>query len=205
MASIRFRGWLLLRYLLFSAISATMLIWLGGFFLFSAQLPQQTKVPPLVSDAIVVLTGGAGRLQLGLKLLSHGKGEFLLISGVEPGTTTEVLRSGLNVDLEKFNCCVELGYKARDTWGNAMETALWAERNGYRSLHLVTASYHMPRSIFMFRYAMPEIILRANPVFPSHVKLNNWWVYPGTMKLLAVEYSKYLISLLRLRLIGPEW
>ena len=72
-------------------------------------------------------------------------------------------------------------------------------------MHLVTASYHIPRSLLLFQRAMPEVRLQANPVFTEHVKLANWWFFPGTMKLLALEYSKYLISLLRVRLTGPEW
>ena len=86
---------------------------------------------------------------------------------------------------------------------NAIEAALWIRRHGYRSLHLVTASYHMPRSLLLFQQAMPNVSLHANPVFSDRVKLADWWRFPGTMKLLAVEYSKYLVSLLRVRLTGP--
>ena len=205
MAAIRTRRRFWLRRGVVLALAAIILLWLGGFLFFAAQLPRQMTAKPGISDAIVVLTGGPGRLQVGLQLLSAGMGGKLLISGVEPGTTAAELQAGQGVGADKFGCCVELGYRARDTRGNAIETALWMERHGYRSLHLVTASYHMPRSLLLFRRAMPRVTLQANPVFTIHVKLAKWWFFPGTMKLLAMEYSKYLISLLNLRLTGPEW
>jgi uncharacterized SAM-binding protein YcdF (DUF218 family) len=185
-------------------LSAMALLWLGGFLLFAAELPRQasTTAQPGVNDAIVVLTGGRGRLRLGLQLLAAGKGAKLLFSGVQTGISAAELQANQSGAEPLFSCGVDLGYQARDTRGNAIETALWMERNGYQSLHLVTASYHMPRSLLLFQQAMPKITLHANSVFPKHVKLADWWLFPGTMKLLAMEYSKYLISLLRVRLTG---
>ncbi len=205
MAATRARHHTWLRRSVVLAIATIILLWLGGFLLFAAQLPRQMTAKPEVNDAIVVLTGGTGRLEVGLQLLSAGMGRNLLISGVAPGTTTAELRVGQKVGVDKFGCCVDLGYRARDTRGNAIETALWMERHGYRSLHLVTASYHMPRSLLLFQRAMPNVVLQANPVFTKHVKLADWWFFPGTMRLLAMEYSKYLVSLLSVRLTGPEW
>ncbi len=205
MAVIRARRGTWLRRGVSFAIAGIILLWLGGFLPFAAQLPRQTNMQPGLSDAIVVLTGGAGRLQVGLQLLLAGRGDKMLISGVEPGITVAELQAGQGVGTDKFDCCIELGYRARDTRGNAMETAQWMARHGYHSLHLVTASYHMPRSLLLFQRAMPAVTLVANPVIQEHVKLANWWLFPGTMRLLAVEYSKYLISLFSVRLTGPEW
>ncbi|MDP6833244.1 MAG: YdcF family protein [Alphaproteobacteria bacterium] len=188
---------------IFLAVAAVVLLWLGGFLLFSAQLPRQPVAHANVSDAIVVLTGGQGRLQVGLHLLSAGKGGKLLVSGVKTGISAAELQANSTATSDLFSCCVDLGYQAHDTWGNAIEAALWIRRHGFQSLHLVTASYHMPRSLLLFQQAMPKVSLQANPVFSERVKLANWWRFPGTMKLLAVEYSKYLVSLLRVRLTGP--
>ena len=65
---------------------------------------------------------------------------------------------------------------------------------GITSLRLVTASYHMPRSRVEFRRAMPTVRLIAHPVFPSNVRIDEWWRWPGTTSLLIGEYSKYLIA-----------
>ncbi len=188
------------------SLAAMALLWLGGFLLYAAELPRQAsaRAQPGANDAIVVLTGGRGRLEVGLQLLADRKGEKLLISGVQKDVSAAEIQTSQSAAGDLFSCCVDLGYQARDTWGNAIEAALWMERNGYQSLHLVTASYHMPRSLLLFQQAMPNITLHANPVFPKQVKLADWWQFPGTMKLLAMEYSKYLISLLRVRLTGPS-
>ncbi|MDE0944194.1 MAG: YdcF family protein, partial [Alphaproteobacteria bacterium] len=187
------------------SVGATLaLLWLGGFLLFASQLPTRVVTHPVVSDAIVVLTGGRGRLQAGLKLLASGGGARLLISGVNAGISAKQLRTSTVEATRLFTCCVDLGYQAHDTRGNAVETAQWMQRRGYDSLHLVTASYHMPRSLLLFQAAMPTINVHANPVLPEHVKLTEWWLFPGTLRLLAMEYSKYLVSLIRVRLTEPS-
>ena len=71
---------------------------------------------------------------------------------------------------------------------------------GYLSLRIVTASYHMPRSLIEFRRVLPYAGLVANPVFPAHVKLDRWWAWRGTTLLVADEFNKYLFSLVRSRL-----
>ena len=186
--------------LVISVVVAVALLWLGGFLLFATQLPTRTLARPVDSDAIVVLTGGRGRLQAGLQLLSAGKGARLLVSGVNAAISSKQLRNSTTEAARLFKCCVDLGYQAHDTRGNAVETSLWMQRRGYDSLHLVTAAYHMPRSLLLFQTAMPRITVEAYPVLPEHVKLAEWWMYPGSLRLLAVEYSKYLVSLIGVRL-----
>ncbi len=184
-------------------VLAMVLLWLGGFLQFTSHLLQQTSQRLGPGDAIVVLTGGTGRLREGLEMLAAGKGARLLISGVKTGISAAELRTQQAAAADMFSCCIDLGYQAHDTRGNAIETALWMQRHGFESLHVVTASYHMPRSLLLFQQAMPRVVLHPNPVFPKQVKLAQWWLYPGTFKLLAVEYSKYLISLFRVRLTDP--
>jgi uncharacterized SAM-binding protein YcdF (DUF218 family) len=192
------RGWLPRIGL---AVAAAVLVWLGAFLQFTALLPRQA--PTLdESDAIVVLTGGAARIEVGINLLAAGKAKRLLISGAKPGTTKADLKAGAPKGAawaELFECCIDLGFAA-DTVGNAEETAQWAQANGVRSLRVVTASYHMPRGLLEFRHRLPDAELIPHPVFPEHVKLDQWWRYPGTAALLAGEFDKYLIALVRTRL-----
>ncbi len=175
-------------------------LWLGGFLYFVTRLPAEVANPGGETDAIVVLTGGAERLDAGLALLIEGKARKLLISGVDRVTTLAELQRRSRIDPAKFACCVEIGHQAADTVGNADEAARWARAAGYRSLRLVTAGYHMPRSLLLFQDAMADIEVIANPIFPAHVKTGEWWRYPGTAQLLAVEFNKYLVSLVRVRL-----
>ena len=184
-------------------VFVALFLWLGGFLHFVTELPRRQAQQPGINDAIVVLTGGRGRLQVGLRMLVAGRGTRLLISGVKPGISAAELRDIQAEAAGMFSCCVDLGYQAHDTRGNAIETSLWARHHGYRSLHLVTASYHMPRSLLLFRQAMSDVDFQPIPVMPVSVKLDQWWLFPGTLKLLIVEYSKFLVSLIRVRLTSP--
>ena len=192
------------RQVLYFCAFVALFLWLGGFLQFAAELPRRQVQQPGINDAIVVLTGGRGRLQVGLRMLAAGKGARLLISGVKSGISPTELRDIQAEAADMFSCCVDLGYQAHDTRGNAIETKLWARHHGYRSLHLVTASYHMPRSLLLFRQAMSEVDFLPIPVMPVSVKLDQWWLFPGTLKLLMMEYSKFLVSLIRVRLTDPE-
>jgi uncharacterized SAM-binding protein YcdF (DUF218 family) len=153
------------------------------------------------TDAIVVLTGGGQRLNSGIALLRDGKGQKLFVSGVNHHVRLEeLLRSSgdrLEAAHEWASCCVVLGYQAVDTFGNASETAQWMRQQGFHSLRLVTAWYHMRRSLLEFDRAMPEIEIIPHPVSPDEVKQGHWWASPGTVLLLAGEYGKYLGALIR--------
>jgi uncharacterized SAM-binding protein YcdF (DUF218 family) len=85
-----------------------------------------------------------------------------------------------------------LGYSADNTIGNATETRQWMEREGYRSLRLITASYHMRRSLLEFRRAMPDVEIVVHPVFPDTFMRDTWWAWPGTLSLIVIEYHKYV-------------
>ncbi|MDX1401191.1 MAG: YdcF family protein [Kiloniellales bacterium] len=171
-------------------------LWLGGLLWFEQQLPRAPGDVTTKVEAVVVLTGGSGRLQQGLDLLSADMGKKLYVSGVYRGVeVAELLRISRSTP-EELECCISLGYEADNTRGNALETAKWLQEEGYNKIRLVTASYHMPRSLLEFRRVMPEIEIIAHPVFSSNYHQDDWWRWPGSARLLASEYTKYLIALL---------
>ena len=171
------------------------LIWSGGFMWFAASLPHNVEDATSETDGVVVLTGGSDRLASGLDILAAGRAKKLFVSGVHQLTSVTQLQRLLRREPEMFECCVVLGKAAENTAGNASETSRWANQEGYQSIRVVTGAYHMPRSLLEFRRAMPGAVLIAHPVFPTHVKLSQWWRWPGTASLIATEYSKYLVSL----------
>ena len=187
------------------AVGAAALAFAAGLVWFTVPLPADTGAAP--TDAIVVLTGGSMRLQSGLELLREGKGRKLFVSGVNPEVRLdELLRIAGNAPAWAA-CCVALGHEAANTWGNARETAAWMRRNGYRSLRLVTAWYHMRRGLLEFERAMPRLEIVAHPVFPDTVPQRHWWARHGTAHLLVGEYVKYLGALFRPLLVKlqPEF
>jgi len=183
-----------------SIVFATFFITLGGFIEFTNNLP--TEAPAAVEgDAIVVLTGGQDRISAGLELLSKGHGQRLLISGVSSETTREDIRELIEPNLvSTFDCCVDLGWAAKNTIGNADETASWIKDNEFKTIIVVTAFYHMPRSLAEMSHANPDVIILSYPVFPEGVHADNWWRWPGSARLLASEYLKYVATLARFRL-----
>lgn len=182
-------------------------LWTAGLLWFARPLAVKDDGAP--TDAIVVLTGGSLRLQSGLALLGEGKGRKLFVSGVNQEVKLgQLLRIAGNAP-DWAACCVVLGYDADDTLGNALETARWMRRENYRSLRLVTAWYHMRRSLLEFERAMPGITIIPHPVYPDRARLSHWWEWRGTATLMIGEYVKYLGALFRpllerLRLAVPQ-
>jgi len=180
-------------------------MWLAGLVWYASAIPVTDPAKAgQRADAIVVLTGGSERVQEGLDLLERNLGEILFISGVPSPVAPEDLWRALGTEPSPDVADrIVLGHAAADTRGNAEETMAWAQANGIKSLRLVTAAYHMRRALLEFRYLMPDIVVIPHPVYPPHVKQEEWWRFPGTAVLLAREYAKYLVALLRLELGLP--
>ena len=165
-------------------------LWFGGFLAFSAQAPLKTVES---AEAAVVLTGGAKRIEAAVALLDEGRVERLLISGVNIQVSTRDLENIVGIDAEKLACCIDIGRSAQDTQGNAVETAKWVRANDYESVIVITADYHMPRSMVILSHAMPDTRL-----MPYSVEA------PASLYGQAKEYTKYVVTLLGARLhVGP--
>ena len=184
------------------ALALTAAAWGGGLVWFASLIPTRLADATTRTQAIAVLTGGRGRLSTGLQLLSEERADKLFVSGVYHGVDVSKLLDMSRHAPEELRCCVDIGHSADDTAGNAVETAAWMRRQGYRSLRLVTSSYHMPRSLLEFRAALPGVTIIPHPVFHEQVKQERWWVWPGTASLIASEYTKYLLA--RGRHLGPR-
>jgi uncharacterized SAM-binding protein YcdF (DUF218 family) len=113
----------------------------------------------------------------------------------------ERILSGSELPQDLRDCCIVLGHAADNTRGNADETLAFMMSEGYLSLRLVTAHYHMPRSLLLFTELVPPMIdVIPYPVDPDTVSLQDWWQRPGTASLLLMEYNKYLYARLRIAL-----
>jgi uncharacterized SAM-binding protein YcdF (DUF218 family) len=170
---------------------------IAGFVLFSFFIIEARSGDVDKADAIVVLTGGEARIPEAVRLLGEGKGRRLLISGVNPATKRGELARLAPNSKKLFRCCIDVGHEARDTPGNADETRQWVRDRGFKSLIVVTASYHMPRSLAELRRALPDTRLIPYAVNPSNVHIDEWWAHRGTLKLLVSEYVKFVPAFLR--------
>jgi uncharacterized SAM-binding protein YcdF (DUF218 family) len=190
------------RHLAVLAIGGIVAAWIAGFGWFVSEVPTQVDRETGTTDAIVVLTGGSQRVENGLTLLAEGKARKLFVSGVYHGTDVKALLRTTHEQRHWLSCCIELGHDADNTHGNAAETAAWMRAEHFHSLRLVTASYHMPRSLLEFSRAMPEIRIVPNPVFPEGAQ-RDWWQSPHAIALIVAEYLKYLFALTGLQSLGP--
>lgn len=167
-------------------------------------IPPAAENRTAATDAIIVLTGGSLRLRSGVELMREGKARALFVSGVNRRVGLDELLRVSGVAPDWLSCCVEIGYQAENTQENAQEAARWMRRRGYRSLRLVTAWYHMPRSRLEFARAMPDIKIVPHPVFPEWAGEPRWWARHGMAALLIGEYAKYLAVLVRSVVEPPQ-
>jgi uncharacterized SAM-binding protein YcdF (DUF218 family) len=179
------------------AVLAVVIAWSVGFLAFVSAIPESVDDPNAKTDAIVVLTGGTGRLEEGITLLSEKRAQKLFVSGVYEGVDVRQLLEISRKAPEELTCCIALGYAADSTLGNATETAEWLADERFKSIRLVTANYHMPRSLAEFRHVMPGVRIVPHAVFPPQFKRDEWWQWPGTAQLILIEYLKYLAANVR--------
>lgn len=192
------------------------LLWLGGGIAYVERVETLPAPGTEHTDAIVVLTGGAARMATALRALNENQAERLLVSGVAQTTTRASLmqavlpampdaaqhgNNGQGLDLQLlFECCVDLGFEAEDTAGNAVEAASWASARGYKSIRLVTANYHMPRALVEFGRRAPGITVLPHPVRSDAMRVEDWWQRRTATFFLLGEYSKYIVALARAKI-----
>jgi uncharacterized SAM-binding protein YcdF (DUF218 family) len=183
-----------IRLIAFAAVALVI-----GFGMFVWHLPSRQIVLDRDADGIVVLTGGTSRVSDALELLAAHRGKRLLITGVNPGTTTaDIARE--NPDYRHLlTCCVDLDYSALNTLGNATQARLWAADHGFRSLIVVTSAYHMPRALAELEHQLPHASLIPFPVLSDRLRIEPWWSNGDTTKLVVSEYLKYLFAKVRMR------
>jgi uncharacterized SAM-binding protein YcdF (DUF218 family) len=192
-----------------AAILVAALIWAAGLLAFASRIEHSTPAPePEDADGVVALTGAGSneRIRAAMRLLEDGKGKRVLVSGVNREASREDIRTAASAVRRLYDCCVDLGFEAATTVGNARETYAWAKAMRYRSLIVVTADYHMPRAMLELRAGLPNLALQAYPVATSVVDAHAWWKTGRGARLMALEYCKYLAILGREALLslGPR-
>ena len=178
-----------------AAVLAAAVLWMAGFAWFARDAERASRWPSH-ADGIVVLTGGALRIETALALLQAGVADQLLISGVPRGITLPALLDAA-YDVTPATAPavrqvaywpssvgrVALGHSAGTTRGNAIETAAWAEASDLHDIVVVTAGYHMRRALAELGMALPDARFHAYAVHP-----------PGTgLRVLLTEYNKFLL------------
>jgi uncharacterized SAM-binding protein YcdF (DUF218 family) len=179
---------------------AVILAFALGFVWFASQISTSEIKLTRNADGIVVLTGGASRVNDAFELLASKRGRRLLISGVYPATNRGEISRVLPEYERLFACCVDLDRTAVNTLGNAIGTRRWAQAQGFRSLIVVTSAYHMPRALAELAHQLPGVEFVPYPVVSERLRAEPWWSHIATAKLLFSEYVKYIVAAIRIRL-----
>lgn len=152
-----------------------------GFGIFMLRLAKPAE--GVTTDAIVVLTGGRGRIDRGVALLKAKAAKRMLVSGVPMGVTRDDLARENKAPRSLFRCCIDLGDAAVDTRSNAEETADWVRTHGYKSIRLVTSDWHMARARMELASALPNEVSIVRDGVPSNPRYG----------LLIREYNKLIL------------
>lgn len=163
------------------ALSFIALAYALGFVVFMLGLGQPLDARR--TDAIVVPTGGPGRIDRGLALMEDKRADRMLISGVDPSVRPIELALEYRARPALFACCIDLGQEAIDTRSNGDETADWVRKHGYTSVRLVTADWHMARA----RLELDNALDGTVEVVGDPVRTN------ARFTTLFDEYNKLLI------------
>jgi uncharacterized SAM-binding protein YcdF (DUF218 family) len=159
------------------------ILYILGFALFAVTLGQPAPDDVAKLDAIVVITGGKGRIEHATRLLADGAGGRLLIAGADPSVRKRDLVRRLGGKRSLFDCCVDLGSESVDTRSNAEEAHRWMQRHHFNSMRLVTSDWHMRRALYEFNRQFDSSVT----IVPDAVRTE-----PGFATLFA-EYNKYLL------------
>ncbi|MDY7098288.1 MAG: YdcF family protein [Pseudomonadota bacterium] len=168
----------MLRYI----FSAGFLVWAIGFLWFAFDLPQPASNQK--TDAVIVPTGGAGRIARGLEVLDKGYAGRMLVTGVDPEVKPGEFAAQFEVPDRQMQCCVTLGFRAVDTRGNASETAEWVKDNNVKSLRIVTTDWHMQRAAGELDRQLPDTVKVVRDAVPSD----------PSIATLFLEYHKVIAS-----------
>ncbi|MFV0644339.1 MAG: YdcF family protein [Sphingomonadaceae bacterium] len=163
-------------------LAFALMVWLLGFLWFAVTLPGPAE--DVSTDAIIVPTGGSGRIQRGIEVLGNNQAQAMLVTGVDTDVKPNEFAVEYDVASDLMTCCITLGFAAVDTRSNATEAEMWIADRGYESVRLVTSDWHMRRAANELARVLPDnitIIRDAVPTQPS-------------FRMLFLEYNKLLAS-----------
>ena len=163
--------------------SLVALLYALGFILFTVTLGRPAAKDSAKTDAIVVITGGSGRIEHGVQMLKSGRAKRMLVAGADPAVTKQDLIRRLGGNGKLVHCCVDLGSESVDTRSNAEEAERWLAKHRYRSFRLVTSDWHMRRARYDFR----QVLGSRYTVVPDAVRSQ-----PRFLTLFG-EYNKYVL------------
>jgi len=143
------------------------------------------------ADAIVVLTGGRGRVEEGLRLYRENNARWLFFIGVDRTVQKgDLLKRG---EGQRDDNGIILEKVSRNTLENAFYARDLIVKKDIASITLITSRYHMKRATLIFRNLLPkDVAIYPHPVDSKNLKVR-WWNDGGSFRLLFTEFYKYCL------------
>ncbi len=163
--------------------SLLVLFYALGFILFAFTLGKPARATASPTDAVVVLTGGPGRIEHAMDVLRNHEAKRLLVAGADPSVTKGDIVRRIGGRRQLVECCVDLGSESVDTRSNAEEGARWVAKHGFRSVRLITSDWHMRRA----RYEFEKILGSKVRIESDAIRTE-----PSFVTLFG-EYNKYVL------------
>jgi uncharacterized SAM-binding protein YcdF (DUF218 family) len=188
----------MLSFILFIILAS----WGLALAVFVHSLPKQETPTTIKTDAIIVLTGGSARVERGFTTLAEGAAPILMISGVGKSVTLQEMLiahadAATREKIRQQGSSIVLDHVAVTTQTNAREIAQFVRDRKLHSLRIITAHYHMPRSMAEIKTAVPGVEIVPDAVFPSGFQRDQWWKHQTSRSLVLSEFHKYLAVLFR--------
>ncbi|MEQ7874071.1 YdcF family protein [Sphingomonas sp. ASV193] len=162
-------------------LSILLLLYALGFALFAVTLDRPADASAK-DQAIVVITGGAGRIERGAALMKAGAAQRMLIAGADPSVTKADLAPRVG-SASLLACCIDIGTESVDTRSNAEEAKRWLDAHHFTRFRLVTSDWHMRRAAYEFEHLLGD---------GYAIRLDAVHTEPNLMTLFA-EYNKYVL------------
>lgn len=143
-------------------------------------------------DAVVVLTGGRGRITRGVHLWRKAPEAYLMISGVDKKFTPEaVLQQYFTAQDYHRRDQIILDYDARTTRENAAEVAAFTKRYNLGRIVVVTSDYHYYRARMEMAQALDQKVdIRYDIIKSGDISRRDWCQEYKELCVYLVEYNK---------------
>ena len=156
--------------------------------------------PQAKADAVVVLAGDPDyeRTLTAARLVLSGEARLLILTGGQrgPGDGAESLRErALLAGVDPARIRMET--TSTTTRESVLALVPILDREGVKSVLLVTSPYHQRRAFWCARRAWPGRLIQNHPASPAGWTPTGWWHTAKSRRLVVSEYGKLLYYGLR--------
>ncbi|WP_339219885.1 YdcF family protein [Paenibacillus sp. FSL H8-0332] len=173
-------------FLYLSLLLMVLLLLCAGRFLPVSEAPKQ-------ADVIIILSGGGGRVEQGVKLFQKGYAPQLLLSNAKEGAgfAGDMRETALSLGIPESAILTEDA--AESTYQNAQFTLPIMQQKGFKSAIVVSSDFHMRRVKFIFDHVYKKSGIELTYIgADSGYNAKAWWSDRYSRETTFNEYIKMI-------------